>query len=178
MAINYEELTSEVRILADIILKRMGKLHGYLLGDTDYTNDSRNSIYALLSDNLPIYINTISKNIETLYLFIENSHDISYLADAGNALKIISPLLDFACASNETQESQFGKLIMLHDISRAKLKIHTEKTITVTDLALLANITAMGVIQAIKRKQLNAKKLGNLWFIDSKDALDWLVKRA
>lgn len=177
----------DASILVNTIINKMDNINSLMLGDVNVSFDevgSYNYFYTkkelaiLLEGNLPKYFATISNNIEVLYQFTKKVTDIELLEDAKRVVAVMYPLLEFVADEyTNNPESPLNNIISLIKTVQAKIKLHTEETVGVGDISQLAQVTTMGVIQAIKRNQLKAKKIGNTWFVDSEDALKWLIER-
>ena len=178
----------DAKILINTIVNKMDNINSLMLFDVNFSfnsdasrnySDTKKELTILLEGNLPKYINNMSENIEVLYQFTKKVADTELLEDAKRVLAIMYPLLEFVADEyTNIPESPLNNISSLIKTVQAKINLHTEETVGVGDLAQLAQVTTMGVIQAIKRNQLKAKKIGNTWFVDSKDALEWLFKRA
>lgn len=163
------EAKTDSKIIINAVIERINYANSLLLG---YSND------LLSKDDLPKYIELMSENIEILYDFSATLNDIHLMEEAKRIVALIYQLLLFISDDFKGgPESPLFNVVSLMALVQAKIKLHSEITVTVNDLALLADITTMGVIQAIKRKQLKANKIGNIWTILSSDALKWLEKR-
>ncbi len=176
----------DASILVNIIVNKMDNINSLMLGDAYVSFDevgSYNYFYTkkelaiLLEGNLPKYFATISNNIEVLYQFTKKVTDIELLEDAKRVVAVMEPLMEFIGEYVNIPESPFTNIVSLLKTVQAKIKLHTEESVGVGDLAQLAQITTMGVIQAIKRNQLKAIKYGNIWLVNSQDALKWLIER-
>lgn len=63
------------------------------------------------------------------------------------------------------------------EYAEAKISILTSDEVSVSTLVALTGFTFQGVSQAIKRKKISGKKIGNMWFIKSESAIQWLLDR-
>lgn len=178
----------EAGMLVKTIINKMDSINSLMLGhaeisydeinDCNYIHGNKELIF-LLEGNLPKYKSTISDNIEILLQFADTIDNTNLLEDAKRVLTEMDSLMEFIAGEyNNNPELPLTNIVSLLKTVQAKIKLHTEKSIGVGDVAQLAQITTMGVIQAIKRNQLKAIKKGNTWFIDSEDAMKWLIKRA
>jgi len=176
----------DAKMLANTIINKLDNINRLMLGDVDISFDKAGGCDSytnkesdiLLKGNLPKYINTMSENIEILYQFADSITDIRLLPDAKRILATMYPLMEFlAIEHTNKSESQFNNIALLIKTVESKIKLHTEESVCVGNVAQLAQVTTMGVIQAIKRNQLKAKKIGNTWFVDSENAMKWLTMR-
>ncbi len=176
----------DAKMLANTIINKLDNINRLMLGDVDISFDEAGGCNSytnkesdiLLKVNLPKYINTMSENIEILYQFADSITDICLLPDAKRILATMYPLMEFlAIEHTNKSESQFNNIALLIKTVESKIKLHTEESVCVGNVAQLAQVTTMGVIQAIKRNQLKAKKIGNTWFVDSENAMKWLTMR-
>jgi len=176
----------EAGMLVKTIINKMDSINSLMLGHAEISyneiNDC-NHVYGnkelifLLEGNLPRYKSTMSDNIEILLQFTDTIDNNDLLEDAKRVMAVMEPLMDFVGEYANMPESPLNNISSLIKTVQAKIKLHTEESVGVGDLAQLAQVTTMGVIQAIKRNQLKANKIGNTWFVDSEDALKWLIKR-
>jgi len=161
----------EAEVLVKLIVHKIDSINSLMIAD------GNKEMAVLLEGNLPEYLNTISAYIEILYQFADTVSNPKLLKKAKEILAVMYPLMDFVSEYIDNSESPINNIVSLLNTVQAKIKLLTEETVAVNDVALLAQITTMGVIQAIKRNQLQAKKIGNAWFINSKDAVKWLTLR-
>ena len=178
----------DAAMLINTIINKMDSINSLMLGHAEISYDEINDcnhIYGnkelkfLLEGNLPKYKSTISDNIEILLQFADTIDNTNLLKDAKRVLAEMESLMEFIAGEyNNNPELPLTNIVSLIKTVEAKIRLHTKKSVGVGDVAQLAQITTMGVIQAIKRGQLKAIKNGNIWYIDPEDAMKWLNKRA
>lgn len=120
------------------------------------------------------YYDVMVANVRILASYVEDIGNPSRTDDAKRVLVLMIPLLEFV----DADISRNKNIYYLVEKASAKIKLHTSDIVTVADIAILADVTTMGVIQAIRRGTLPAHKIGNTWVINSRDAFEWLVRRA
>lgn len=177
----------EAGMLVKTIINKMDSINSLMLGHAEISYDEINDcnhVYGnkelifLLEGNLPKYKSTISDNIEILLQFADTIDNTNLLEDAKRVLAEMESLIEFIAGEyNNNPELPLTNIVSLLKTVEAKIRLHTKKSVGVGDLAQLAQITTMGVIQAIKRNQLKAIKNGNTWVVDSEDAIKWLTNR-
>lgn len=173
----------------------------YIDFEESYGDDKLNNCYILANDvqndliSKTLYstaIEKLSANLLDLYRFVVLPiNDRQLLSEAKKTLIIIDTLLecntldigslpDFDLRGiNNELDYGFTRLFAASKYAHAKCKILEEGYVTVQTLSLLADMTPMGVIQAIKRGHLkSANKIGNTWAIKSDEAIDWLINKA
>lgn len=108
-------------------------------------------------------------------------HVIAFFVNLQNSL-LATPIKGEDIALNNEVITAKANIDNIHlaealEYARAKCILHENKTINVTALATLAGIGYMAIIQHIRRGNLEAHKIGNVWTIDSAVAKDWLLNR-
>ncbi len=179
---------AEAEELVNTVMRKIDYINSLLLGNVNisFENDGNykylyreGELEVLLEDNYPKYLDTMTQNLELLSRFAYDPTDMRFLPESQQTLALILPLIDFVgSGSTDNPEHPLYNVVSLINNVQAKIKLHTQNSVTVSDVALLGQVTPMGVIQAIKRNTLKASKVGNVWFIDSHEAIMWLSERA
>jgi hypothetical protein len=113
--------------------------------------------------------NTVNYHIQNLYIFAYSGDLIQEGKEAISFFEKIESILDSGSVN-----VRFTNVLSR---AKARIKMNENDAIDVATLSIIADVTTMGIIQAIKRNNLKAEKIGNMWTIKTDEATNWLHSR-